>query len=147
MQTLTYSVIIDADRDRIWEVLWNDKTYREWTKVFTDGSHAVSDWNEGSPIEFRDGKGSGMFSEIVKLEPSQLMMFQHLGSIKDGEHVEFSGDLKDWTGSFETYRLADADSGSKLTVEIDSSENFREFFDEKFPQALNKVKTLSEAKQ
>lgn len=145
METLTYSIIINANRKKVWKVLW--ESYELWTKCFAEKSHAVSDWKEGSRIEFHDGKGGGMYSEIVKLEPARLMMFQHLGSIINGKDVDFSGDLEDWTNNFESYRLSKVESGTELTVEIDSTENFKEFLDERFPKALAKVKELAETNQ
>ena len=64
MELLKFSVKIIAPKEKVWSTLWNDTTYRQWTSAFTPGSHAVSDWNEGSKINFLDGNGSGMFSII-----------------------------------------------------------------------------------
>ena len=60
MTRLHYSVDIDAPRQRVWDVLWDDRTYRDWTSAFMEGSHAVSDWREGSKIQFLDPSGDGM---------------------------------------------------------------------------------------
>jgi hypothetical protein len=52
MKQLHFSTDINAPRETVWNVLWNDATYRDWTSVFAEGSYAVSDWNEGSKIQF-----------------------------------------------------------------------------------------------
>lgn len=145
METVMYSTVVEADREAVWTVLWGDETYNKWTKVFADGSQAKSDWKVGSRVEFLDGKGAGMFSEIAELIPNELMVFKHLGSIKDGKDVPFIDELEGWTESFEKYRLTEeGDGNTKLVVEIDTVESFKEFFNEKFPVALGTVKELSE---
>jgi len=52
MKQLHFSIDIDSPRERVWEVLWEDATYRDWTSGFSEGSYAVSDWREGSKTMF-----------------------------------------------------------------------------------------------
>lgn len=68
MEKLDFSIDINAPKEKVWNVLWNDATYPQWTAVFTEGSHAESDWKEGSQILFLDGKGDGLVSKIETLE-------------------------------------------------------------------------------
>ena len=89
--TLKFQANINAPKEKVWEILWNDQTYRKWTAAFTEGSHAESDWNEGSKILFLSPKGDGMFSVIDKKIPNEQMTFRHLGEIKNG--VE---ETKEW---------------------------------------------------
>ena len=69
LKKISFSTTINAPKEKVWNVLWNDETYKAWTSVFSEGSCAVSDWNEGSKILFLDGKGSGMYSTIAKKIP------------------------------------------------------------------------------
>ena len=85
MQKLHFSIDIKAPREKVWKVLWEDATYRDWTSVFAEGSHAKSDWKEGSRIEFLDPGGNGMFAVIDKLVPNEFMSFKHLGQISEGK--------------------------------------------------------------
>ncbi|MCB0530818.1 MAG: VOC family protein [Lewinellaceae bacterium] len=141
MQKLSFSIDINAPNTRVWKTLWNDVSYRQWTAVFHEGSHAQSDWKEGSKILFLGPNGDGMSSRIARLIPNEFMSFEHLGEIKNG--VE---DLsKDWAGALENYRLRPTDSGTELTVEIDMDDNFAEYFQSTFPKALASVKALAEA--
>ncbi|MEO6136086.1 MAG: SRPBCC domain-containing protein [Ginsengibacter sp.] len=98
MKTIKFTTKINTPREKVWSTLWNDSTYRQWTSIFSNDSHAVSDWEEGSNIQFVDGKGDGMFSIIEKKIPNQQMSFKHLGELKKG--VE---EKKDWTGAMENY--------------------------------------------
>jgi hypothetical protein len=142
MQRLHFSIRIEAPRERVWAVLWQDATYRDWTSVFAEGSYAVSDWNEGSSIQFLDPKsGGGMSAVIVKKRPNELMSFKHVAEIRDGREQPPA----EWSGALETYTLDDTDGATTLTVDLDAAEEYREMFEDKFPKALQRVKTLAES--
>ncbi|MBI5915618.1 MAG: SRPBCC domain-containing protein [Bacteroidetes bacterium] len=140
MKKLNFTVNINAPRERVWQTLWNDATYRQWTAVFHEGSYAESDWQEGSKILFLSPSGDGMTSRIARLIPNKFMSFEHLGEVKNGAE-DFSGN---WSGAFENYMLTATDSAATLAVEIDSDDNFADYFKDIFPKALAKVKELSE---
>lgn len=146
MEKLTFNVHINAPQEQVWQSLWEDASYRSWTAVFHEGSHAVSDWQEGSKILFLgpDGNGGtgGMTSRIAKLIPNDTMIFEHLGEVKNGVE-DFS---KGWTEAFEKYFLRQsADGGTELNVELDTVGEYVSYFQETFPKALAKVKELAEA--
>ena len=83
LKKISFSTTIKASKEKVWAVLWNDESYKSWTSAFTQGSYAVSDWNEGSKILFLDGKGSGMYSTIAKKIPNEFMSFKHIVEVKD----------------------------------------------------------------
>ncbi|MBD0332687.1 MAG: SRPBCC domain-containing protein [Chitinophagaceae bacterium] len=139
MKKLNFSIAVNAPKEKVWDVLWSEPTYRQWTAVFSEGSHAISDWQEGSKIQFMDGKGNGMFSVIEKKVPGTQMTFKHLGEIKDGQQKE-----SEWAGALESYYLTAADGNTELRVEMDSAESFEPYFKDTFPKALQIVKQLSE---
>lgn len=141
MEKLKFSVRINAPREKVWGVLWTDDTYRKWTSVFSPDSHAQSDWKEGSRIHFLDGKGNGMYSVIETKTGNAQMTFKHLGEIKNG--VE-SPAKSEWGESRESYFLKEKDGQIELTVELDAPEEFKQYFSEVFPKALDLVKILSE---
>ncbi len=139
--TLKYSININATKEKVWETLWNDSTYREWTAAFTSGSYAVSDWNEGSKIQFLSPNGSGMFSVIDKKIINQQMRFKHLGEIKNGNE-----EVKDWGEALENYNLTDTNGITQLDVELtmNANEQFESYFNNTFPNALALVKQIAE---
>lgn len=145
MEKLTFNVHINAPRERVWQKLWEDASYRAWTAVFSEGSHAVSDWQEGSKILFLgpDGNGGtgGMTSRIAKLIPNDTMIFEHLGEVKNGVE-DFS---KGWSGAFEKYFLHQSANGTELVAELDTVGEYASYFQKTFPKALAKVKELAEA--
>lgn len=149
MEKLIFTTHINAPRERVWQVLWEDASYRYWTAVFHEGSYAESDWQEGSKILFLgpDGNGGtgGMSSRIAKLVPNEIMDFEHLGEVKNGVE-DFTGAREQgWAGMHERYYLTEKDGGTELVAEMDvSGESFGSIA-ETFPAALAKVKELAEA--
>ncbi|MEZ5347383.1 MAG: SRPBCC domain-containing protein [Pyrinomonadaceae bacterium] len=144
MEKISFIENINASKETVWKVLWEDETYRDWTKVFSEESHAVSDWEEGSRIQFLDGKGRGMYSVIERKIPNEFISFKHLGEIKDGEEKPFAED-SGWNGGIESYKLTESDGTTELVAESDIVEEFKDFMNEKFPLALARVKELAEA--
>ena len=141
MKKVKFSINIDAPKEKVWATLWNDSTYRQWTSVFTAGSHAISDWNEGSEIKFVDGKGDGMVSIIETKIPNQQMSFKHLGEIKNGVETN-----DNWAGATENYFLTESNGITELTMDMDMNAEFEQYFSEIFPKALELIKQISESK-
>ncbi len=144
MKTLTFSTQINAPKERVWNTLWDDTTYRLWASVFCEGSQAKTDWQEGSKVLFVDGKGEGMVSKIARLIPFEFMSFQHLGIIKDGIEDFATAEAKGWSGALENYSLRPNNGGIELVVTIAPDDNFAGYFEETFPKALQQVKALAE---
>jgi uncharacterized protein YndB with AHSA1/START domain len=141
MERLHFSIDIKAPREKVWKVLWDDETYRDWTSVFAEGSYAVSDWNEGSKIQFLDPKsGSGMSAVIEKKRPNEFMSFKHLAEIRNGQEQPPAA----WSGALEDYTLKENDGTTTLSVDLDAAEEYRDMFADAFPKALQRVKTLAE---
>ncbi len=144
MEKQTFSIEINAPREKVWEALWEDNSYREWTSPFTEGSHAVTDWKKGSKVLFLDGKGSGMVSKIEENKPNEFMSFEHLGEVKDGVEDTESEKVKAWAGAHENYTLKTVNGKTELTVDMDLNEEWKEYFVNTWPKALDKLKELAE---
>jgi len=144
MKKLNFSIPINAAREKVWNVLWDDATYRKWTSVFDEGSYAVSDWEEGSKVLFLSSSGDGMYSSIERKIPYELMAIKHNGMVKEGKELPVDEKTKDWAGAMETYTLTEENGSTKLSVEIDITEDMQPYFNDTFPKALDKVKSLAE---
>jgi hypothetical protein len=144
MKTLKFSVYISAPRPVVWNILWGNETYKAWTSAFSEGSFAVSDWNEGSKIQFLSHEGTGMNSIIARKIPDEFMSFQHIGVIESGIENTKSDESKNWLGAFENYTLTEQNGMTELKVEVDISEVYVKYMEDVFPMALRKVKELAE---
>ena len=145
MEKINFAISINAPKEKVWNVLWDDSSYRKWTSVFSEGSYAVTDnWKENSKVLFLDGQGSGMVSKVAVNKPNEYMSFKHLGEVKDGVEDTSSEKVKGWSGAMENYTLKEEGGKTELKVEMDITEDFKDFFMQTLPKALDQVKTLSE---
>lgn len=139
MEKLHFDIQINAEPEKVWSVLWDDFSFRQLTSAFREGSFYQGNLKENEIIKFFDPQNNGMFSKIVKLVPNEEITFQHLGEIYNG--VETPQNFESGT---ENYILTENENTTHLTVEIQTSEEFKSFFEENFPNALSNVKHLSE---
>lgn len=145
MEKLKFKTTINATPEKVWDILWGDDTYGKWTSVFSEGSSAQTDWQKGSKVIFGDGNGNGMVSEVAERIDYKQMSFRHLGEVKGGVEDTTSERVQQWAGGLESYFLKDENGTTELTVELDMPDEFKDFFTDTFPKALQKVKELSEA--
>lgn len=146
MTTLEFKVEINAPKEKVWDVLWNEDTYKQWTSVFCEGNYVVSDWKEGSKILFLSPSGDGMNSVIDKKIPNEYIAFKHICEIKNFVEVPFDSKAQEWSGSMETYRLTENNGVTVLVAKMDSVEKYIDYFKTTFPKGLDLVKKLSEEK-
>lgn len=144
MQKIEFSISIQATPSKVWEALWQDANYREWTNVFYPGSHAVSDWKEGSKIQFLSPEGGGMYSVIDLLKPNTHMRFKHIGEVKNGEEQPLTEVTKAWSGCIEEYFLKQENNTTLLEVRLDAVEEHVDYFNDAFPKGLETVKAIAE---
>jgi len=106
-----------------------------------------TDWQEGGRVLFLSGENEGMIARIAKKNDNEFMSFEHLGMIdKDGNEDFDSEKVKPWAGSREDYRLTENDGKTELEVELDVDDSYKDFFQDSFPRALQRIKELSEDK-
>lgn len=144
MQKLHFSIPINAPKKKVWETMLNDETYRKWTSAFTEGSYYKGSWEEGSKILFLDPNGAGMVSKIVENNPYEFISIEHLGFVKDGEEDMESKGAKDMAGAHENYSFKESDGKTKVSVDMDISDEYQAMFEDMWPKALTKLKALSE---
>lgn len=139
MEQLSYEIEINAEPEKVWSVLWSEITYRQWTTAFTEGSFYEGALEENSIVKFLDPKNNGMYSRVIKVIPNEEITFLHLGEIYEGIEV-----AQEWGDATEAYFLEENEEGTLLRTVINTPAEFKDFFEEKFPKAMNIVKHLSE---
>ncbi|MBC8052604.1 MAG: SRPBCC domain-containing protein [Sphingobacteriaceae bacterium] len=144
MEKQTFNIEIEASPEQVWDILLGEQTYPKWTAVFAEGSQVETDWKEGSKALFLDGKGSGMVAVIEKNIPNKYLSIKHLGEIRDGKEDTESEAVKSWSGALENYTLQPVNGKTQLTIDMDVTEEFKDYMADKWPKALLKVKELAE---
>jgi len=145
MEKINFSTEINAPSEKVWKVLWDHESYKKWTAPFFEGSYAKTDnWKEGSKVLFLSPEGDGMVSRVAANKPNKFMSFEHLGIVKKGVEDTESEEVKSWAGAKENYTLTEENGKTKLYIEMDSNEDFKDYFLKTWPVALEKVKELAE---
>jgi hypothetical protein len=144
MEKIKFEIQINATPEKVWNVLWDDATYFQWTSAFGEGGKAVSDWQEGSKIFFLASDGSGMVSEIARKIPNRFMSFTQFGTVDKNLESTESEEAREWLGARENYTLEPENNGTFLTVDMDILEKYKNYFSETWPGAMQKIKELSE---
>ena len=140
MKKLEFSVDINASKEKVWDVLWSDQNYRNWTASFIKGSYYEGELLEGNDVHFLSPGDHGMYAIVEKMIPNQTMHFRHYGEVLDGIP---QGDTYG-ENAIEYYDLYESESGTILTVTINTEEEYITYFTNSFPRALSAIKELAE---
>jgi hypothetical protein len=149
MQKIHFSVVINASREKVWDTMLSDATYRAWTMPFHPGSYFKGDWSQGSKILFigpddESGDEMGMVSRIAENRQHEFISIEHLGIYKNGVEDTESEEAKQWTPAFENYSFIDREGGTEVQIDQDITDEYKEMFEEMWPRALQILKELSE---
>jgi uncharacterized protein YndB with AHSA1/START domain len=150
MQKLHFSITINAPKEKVWDTMLDDATYREWTTAFNPGSYYKGDWSKGSKILFlgpdpKTGKEGGMVSRIAEHKPYEYISIEHLGLVKDGVEDTTSEEAKKWAPAFENYTFKEKEGATEVLVDMDAEEEYADMFSNMWPEALQKLKSLAES--
>lgn len=144
MQELQFSVEIHAAKERVWDTLWQDDTFRQWAGIIDPGTYMSGEMKEGNEIQFISSEnGYGVTSLVVSLTPGEFLLLKHQADTQDAGKRERA---KEWTGGEESYTLAEKDGITAVTVAFGVPPEMEEYFKARYPKALERVKVLAERK-
>jgi uncharacterized protein YndB with AHSA1/START domain len=149
-QKIHFAITINAPKERVWETMLQDATYREWAALFnpSGSSWYEGEWTQGSKILFlgdgENGQVAGMVSRIKEVRPYEFVSIEHLGIVQDGQEDTTSDIAKQFAPAFENYTLVDKHGATQVLVDMDTAEEHRQMFESSWPKALSKLKDLAE---
>lgn len=151
MEKLTFTTDIKASAESVYESmlgLKDVKTYEQWTATFNPTSTYEGNWEKGSKILFvgvdGNGKRGGMVSEVVENNPAKFVSIRHYGYIDGDKEVTEGEEVEKWAGGHENYTFEENNGVTKLTVHMDSIEEYVSYFQENYPKALEVLKSTIE---
>ena len=145
MQEIQFRVEINATKERVWDTLWQDETFREWASIIDPGTYMIGDLKEGNEVQFISAaNGYGVTSLVEKLTPGEFLLLRHHADTQEDGKRERE---KEWTGGEESYSLAEKDGTTTLTVAFDVPPELEDYFKVNYPKALERVKVLAERKK
>jgi hypothetical protein len=151
MQTLQFKTNIKGSAFKVYETMLGlrDKaTYEYWTAMFNPTSSFEGNWSNGSKILFigldENGKRGGMVSKILENTPGKHVVIQHKGFV-DGDQEILTGEhVEKWAGGREIYSFEEHNGMTTVTVDLDAFDEFIDYFNERYPLALEKLKEICE---
>lgn len=144
MKELQFRVEINAGKVRIWDILWQDETFRQWASIIDPGTYMVGDLQEGNEVQFISENGYGVTSLVEKLTTNEFLLLRHRADTQGNGKQERE---KEWTDDTESYSLAEEGSTTTLTAAFDVPPKMEEYFKVNYPKALERVKVLAERKR
>ncbi len=151
MQKLQFKVSIQAPAAKTYDLMLgisSKSTYEQWTSLFNPTSTYEGSWNKGSKILFVgvDDKGEkgGIVSKIADNIPNQFVSIQHYGLVQGNKEITEGPDVEKWANGYENYSFEENNGTTTVTVDLDTTEDFLDYMNEKYPKALNRLKELCE---
>lgn len=136
MKKLAFETQINASPEKVWETMWSPETYGKWTPEH----RFEGNWEPGTEMKFFDKDHNGMYNLVLLHIPHQALKMKHLGWIYDGRL-----DPQNWEDSEVTYLFEPSGNGTLLTAEINSLDEFVEYYNANVPQLLQNIRNLAEA--
>lgn len=143
---LHFEFPISARPDKLFQCMFDEKLWKEWTSAFNPDSYYEGSWEKGAKILFlgksSDGKVGGMVSRVRHFIPGRFVSIEHLGEYLDGKEVYSDNDPEAWAGSMENYSFIHTGEHTILRIDMDSKKEFAAYFEQTWPKAIEKLTQL-----
>jgi hypothetical protein len=151
MKTLQFKKEINATSQKVYETmlgLTDKSTYEHWTSAFNPSSTYEGSWQKGGIIHFigvdENGKKGGMVSEIEEHQPAIFISIRHYGFLDGDLEVTTGEQVEQWAGGHENYSYLENRGVTTVVVDIDTADEYLDYFNKTYPAALEKLKEISE---
>lgn len=151
MKKLQFKKEINATAEKVYETMLGLKdksTYEYWVSTFNPTSTYEGSWEKGSKIYFvgvdETGKKGGMVSEIEENQPAKFVSIRHVGFLVDDKEITTGEEVEKWAGGHENYSFEGANGITTVTVDMDTVDEYLDFFNSNYPIAMDKLKEICE---
>lgn len=147
MKKLSYKIDINAPVSIVYETMIGKETYKKWTVEFNPTSDFEGSWQKGSKIYFtgeHEGKKGGMVSEIAENIANKFISIRHMGMLEGDKEITSGPEVEAWAGALENYSFEENNGITTVSVEVDTNDEYAEYFDTTWPKALDRLKEISE---
>ncbi len=145
MVSLTYSQTIDASRERVWSTITELGSYKKWAVAFSPNSQFIGTWEQGKTIRFFDPNLGGTIARLSTVSFPEKIVAEHVAIASKNGDIDTESDVaKKWIGVRESYSLATVGGSTLLTVDILTHADFKQMFDDAWPEAFRRLKAVCE---
>jgi hypothetical protein len=152
MIKLQFTSTIQAPAAKVFDLmlgLSNKATYEAWTAAFNPTSTYEGNWEKGSKMLFigidENGQKGGMVSNIAEYIPNIFVSIQHYGLLTAGNEITAGPEVEKWAHGFENYSFEVHQGTTRVTVDLDTADDFEDYMNEHYPIALEALKSHCEA--
>ncbi|MGV3589684.1 MAG: SRPBCC family protein [Adhaeribacter sp.] len=149
LETLHFQISIQASAQKVYRTMLDAKHYAAWTNVFNPTSRYIGSWEKGAKIQFlgedKDGNLGGMVSRIKENIPNQFISIEHLGMVHNDQEITTGPEVEAWAGALENYTFREENGTTLVLVDLDTNPDHESYFNETWPQALQKLKEICES--
>jgi uncharacterized protein YndB with AHSA1/START domain len=148
LETLRFEIVVNANVEKVYSFMLDEKHFAEWTSVFNPSSRFKGSWVKGSKILFlgesKEGKTEGMIGIVKENIPGKFVSIESIGMVSEDKEITTGPDLEGWVGGHENYSFSGDDRITTVTVDLDTNQQFKNYFLETYPKALEKLKSICE---
>ena len=143
MKDMQFTVEIHASKEKVWDTLWQDATFRKWAGIIDPGTYMTGELTEGNEVQFISAEnGYGVTSLVEKVVEGEYLVLRHSADTQDSGKQERA---QEWSGGKESYILSEKDGITTLTAAFDVPAEMEDYFKDAYPKAFNRVKVLAES--
>jgi uncharacterized protein YndB with AHSA1/START domain len=150
LEKLQFETTIDAPVEKVYATMLDEKSYRQWTAPFCATSYYKGSWEKGASIQFigvsDDGKQGGMVSRIKENIPNEFVSIEHLGMLDGEKEITEGPAVAGWAGAMENYTFRKKGERTNVLVEMDANQQYKTYFEQTWPLALQALKGICEQK-
>jgi len=144
MKQLKFSTKINAPAEKVWNVLWQDETFREWAGIIDPGTYMIGELKRGSEVQFISSEnGYGVTSLVEEVVSGEILRLRHSADTQEAGTRERE---KQWTGGEENYVLTEKDGQTVLTATFDVPAEIKDVLEASYAKAFARVKELAETR-
>jgi hypothetical protein len=151
MIKIQFTTTIQAEANHVFDLmlgLSNKASYEQWTAAFNPTSSFEGNWEKDQKMLFigvdENGEKGGMISRIIAHDLNRFISIQHYGILKGDVELTEGEEVEEWANSMENYSFEENNGTTTVTVDLDTAEDFLDYMNETYPQALARLKEMCE---
>lgn len=148
MDPLHFEIQINAPAEKVFQILTDEQFWQEWTSIFNPSSRMEGSWERDAEVRFlgedENGNIGGMAGRIRENIPGKYLSIEYTGVIENNKVVTSGPEAEKWIGGRENYTLSEENGKTLLAVDSEVIKDFREYFENTWPEALIRIKEISE---
>lgn len=144
IRAIKRDIQIKAPRTEVWNILFNNSTFRFWAEVFHEGTHAVSNWKQGGKVIFADESGDGIIGIITQAQAPERLYIRYYGVLVDHKEDTEGEDALGIEGTTETYDLVAVGNETRLVIQAEVDEGLFDGMDAAWDLAVERIRLLAE---